>query len=130
MQSLSSERKKLIKLMVYTISKLTEESPGTDRHKDMLAFIALTSEAVINSVTTTIRAWEKRGYWIKADQFREKWNWTYVFHESLIEVLQNEEWNNLSELICSIKKYTDEVNIPKYQSNKEPWTGSYNKLMY
>ena len=116
--------------MVYTISKLREESPGTDRHKDMLAFIALTSEAVINSVRTTMGAWEKRGYWIKADNFREKWNWIFVFHESLIEVIQNEEWSKLSELICSISKYTDDVSIPKKRSYSEPWIGSYNKLKY
>ena len=114
--------------MVYTITRLREEKPGTDRHKDMLAFIALTSEAVINSVRTTMGAWEKRGYWIKADNFREKWNWIFVFHESLVEVILHEEWNLLSELISSINKYTVDVVIPKNQSYGEPWVGSYNKL--
>lgn len=116
--------------MVYTISQLREENVGTVRYKDMLAFIALTSKAIINSVETTINAWEKRGYWNKADQFHEKWNWIFIFFESLIEIIHDENWNSLSSLLVSIKKHTNSINLPEKKSYGEPWIGAYNKMKY
>jgi hypothetical protein len=128
MQSLSSEREKMLRLMAYTISQLREETGGTDRYKDLLAFLALTSKAIINSVETTINAWEKRGYWIKADHFRDKWKWIINFYEFLIKIIQTKEWNSISQLLENIEEYTSAIKIPKKQSYGEPWVGAFKKL--
>lgn len=127
--SLSSERDKLLKLIVYSISKIPEENEGSDRYKDLTAFIALTSKAVIDSIDTTIKAWEKRGYWIKADKFRDKWSWIYLFFDSLKEIILHEDWHQLSGLFNSIQIYLSDVTVPKRPSFDKPWIGSYHKFI-
>jgi hypothetical protein len=127
--SLSSERDKLLKLIVYSISKIPEENEGSDRYKDLTAFIALTSKAVIDSIDTTIKAWEKRGYWIKADKFRDKWSWIYLFFDSLKEIILHEDWHQLSGLFSSIQIYLSDVTVPKRPSFDKPWIGSYDKFI-
>lgn len=127
-QSLSSERNKLLKIMVYAIFEIQKENIGSERYKDLSAFIALTSEAIISSIETTIKAWEKRGYWVKADHFREKWNWIFMYQKSLVEIIQSEQWNSLFSLNNSIMSFINDVKTSKTQSIGEPWSGSYNKL--
>ena len=32
-------------------------------------------EAIDESIEQSVAAWEKRGYWLKADRFRQEWRW-------------------------------------------------------
>jgi hypothetical protein len=38
--------------------------------KDLVAFIVLSLQEINNTIDSSVEAWEKRGYWIKADRFR------------------------------------------------------------
>ena len=43
--------------------------------RNILAFLALGLAELQVSVTETTSAWERRAYWVKADRFRQQWEW-------------------------------------------------------
>ena len=44
--------------------------------RDLAAFIAISLEKIFETVETSVVAWEKKGYWVKADRFRLEWEWS------------------------------------------------------
>jgi len=59
----------------------------SDDQPDRLAFLALCLDEARRSVEQTIEAWEKRGYWLKADRFRADWRWLETAAAELAEAL-------------------------------------------
>jgi hypothetical protein len=43
--------------------------------KDMVAFIILALKEISSGIDQSVAAWEKRGYWVKADKYRLEWQW-------------------------------------------------------
>jgi hypothetical protein len=46
-----------------------------DDLRDRLAYAGLALRELERSVERTAEAWERRGYWLKVDQFRHEWGW-------------------------------------------------------
>jgi hypothetical protein len=61
-----------------------------EERRDRLAFVSLTLAEVQRSVEQTAEAWEKRGYWVKADRFRADWAWLPGPLRELDEILASE----------------------------------------
>ncbi len=67
-------REKALKL----IGSAIYEYKSTNYNADMIdisSYIVLLLEQIESSVQETCLAWERRDYWVKADQFRAEWNW-------------------------------------------------------
>jgi hypothetical protein len=56
------------------LAGLTADLPPEEA-RERLAFLALCLTEVQRSLDQTVEAWEKRGYWVKADRFRAEWRW-------------------------------------------------------
>jgi hypothetical protein len=46
-----------------------------DDLRDRLAYAGLALRELERSTERTAEAWERRGYWLKVDQFRREWGW-------------------------------------------------------
>lgn len=55
--------------------------------RDRLAFILLALRQLQASIETTAEAWERRAYWVKADQFRRSWAWVAPLAQALTKAL-------------------------------------------
>ena len=74
--SSGKERTKLTKSIVKAIRQLMNQSRPDQITKDLAAFIAIGLQDIYLTVDVSVEAWEKRGYWVKADRFRLDWEWT------------------------------------------------------
>jgi hypothetical protein len=99
-----------------------------DETRDLVAFLALALNQIHETVEATCLPWEKRDYWLKADQFRRDWAWAGRTADKLERVALGDEWQNLPTLMVELSKHLEKVVLPKRNTLGAPWVGAYAKL--
>lgn len=97
--------------------------------KDMAATIVFALRAIREGVDQTIRAWEKRDYWMKAERFQREWAWTAEMAANFEDVLRHEAWDLLPGLIADIFPHFADMQIKSMTRSPSTWKGAYQKLM-
>jgi hypothetical protein len=122
------QRDRLLKGVVLALRELATRNKVDDDTRDLAAFIALALHEINATIDVTCAAWEKRDYWLKADQFRREWAWAGRAAEKMERVVLANEWQNLGLLIPELAKHLEKVTLPKRNSLGAPWLGAYAEL--
>ncbi|MCS6907468.1 MAG: hypothetical protein RML93_06255 [Anaerolineales bacterium] len=77
---------------------------------NIASFIALSLDEIENSVQQTSAAWEKKGYWVKADHFYQEWSWVGEAKRRLINAVRQ---SDLSEIDCVLRELARHVRLSK-----------------
>jgi hypothetical protein len=118
----------MMKGVALALRQLASRSQVDDETRDLVAFMALALNEVHANVDTTCQAWEKRDYWLKADQFRRDWAWAGKTADKLERVVLGDQWQNLAELVPTLAKNLEKVNLPKRNTLGTPWVGAFSQL--
>jgi hypothetical protein len=118
----------MMKGVALALRQLASRSQVDDETRDLVAFMALALNEVHANVDTTCQAWEKRDYWLKADQFRRDWAWAGKTADKLERVVLGNQWQNLAELVPTLAKNLEKVNLPKRNTLGTPWVGAFSQL--
>ena len=54
---------------------LSQKNTIDDEAKDMLALLIYCLREIDEGIDSSAQAWEKRDYWMKAEEFRQRWRW-------------------------------------------------------
>ena len=100
-----------------------------DETKDMAALIVYALREVHDSMEVTCQAWEKRGYWMKAERFLRDWRWTAETAADFEDVLRNEAWDLLPQLFADLFPRVAEIEIKRTLRKPELWNGAYQRLL-
>ena len=100
-----------------------------DEVRDMVANIVFCLRDIDKSIIETIQAWEKRGYWQKADKFQQQWMWADVFAKRLEKMLKEDNWTALPENMMKLFPHFSDIEINKMTRKASEWEGAYDKLM-
>jgi len=122
-----NERDRLLKVIVVAINEMQSSCVGGNEFKDLSAFLLLSLKAVCRSIEKTTTAWEKRGYWIKADRFRLEWIWLDHSIVNLDRELYKGNWNSIIKVTDEILRYLDAVPLLRNHRFGKPWLGAYKK---
>lgn len=123
-ESGSRERDRLLKAIVKSIRTLMSRSePGNDG-QDIVAFTVLALYQVHESVDLSISAWEKRGYWLKADRYRMEWEWCEELGKELHTAVNDNEWDRIIPLLIRIGEKLNHIQLPKRDRIGAPWSGA------
>jgi hypothetical protein len=79
-----------------------------------------------HTVEVSVQAWEKRGYWVKADRFRMEWEWTETVGQSMQEALIREDWAAIAAL--SARTAAEKVTVAERNRIGTPWLGAWKQL--
>jgi hypothetical protein len=91
-ESAARARERILQATALAIRHAARQSPSSaDRH-DILAFIVLALDEISESVDASAAAWEKRGYWLKADRFRRDWIWVEQVKRKIETALRDEDY--------------------------------------
>jgi hypothetical protein len=121
------ERERLLKVIVVVINELHSSGVGSSEFEDLSAFLLLSLTAVCRSIEKTTTAWEKRGYWIKADRFRLEWMWLDSCITKLDRELDKGNWSSIINVSDEILRHLDEVPLLRKHRYGKPWLGAYSK---
>jgi hypothetical protein len=118
------ERNKLSKAIVITIREfMRQQEPGKDT-RDMIAFIILALQEIAEGIDKSVAAWEKRGYWVKADKYRMEWRWTGEIAEKLATSFKQKDWAGIAELLMTIMNNLESIKVSDQHRMGKPWVGA------
>lgn len=128
MESSGKDRTKAIKAILFSMRELmTQEEPG-DVTRDIVAFISMSLDTIFKTIEPSVSAWEKRGYWVKADKFRLEWEWSEKYSGEIKEALFIEDWGKIAQLIAQIGQKFVHIKIPMKNTIGTPWEGAWQVL--
>ena len=122
--SASTERNRLKKALVLAIRELMKQSEPNETSRDLIAFILLCLERITETVEESAEAWEKRGYWVKADRFRLEWEWAGNSASRLRKAFSNEDWGTIAVTAAHIAQKLNKVVVPQHHRLGMPWVGA------
>jgi hypothetical protein len=99
-----------------------------DVTRDLAAFIALALESVAETIDSSVGAWEKRGYWIKADRFRMEWAWTEKYSKSMRKAVNEDDWSAVAMTAVQVTEKLKNVHVPQRHRLGTPWVGAWERL--
>lgn len=127
-ESAGKDRDRLSKGIVLALRELMKQSEPNDQSRDMTAFVCLALDEINNNIDTSVEAWEKRGYWVKADKFRLEWEWSGKFADNLRKALFAEDWGLVAMTAVQIGQKLNKLTIPQRHRLWTPWVGAYTQL--
>jgi len=126
--TLGQARTKLSKLILISIRELMKQPDITDESKDLAAFIVLALKEISSGIDPSVEAWEKRGYWVKADRFRMEWEWSGRFARQLQKALIDQDWATVPLTVIQVAQKFENVKPPSRNVNGKFWAGSFSRL--
>ncbi|MGH2535990.1 MAG: hypothetical protein ACRDHL_01185 [Candidatus Promineifilaceae bacterium] len=97
--------------------------------RDMAAAAVYLLREVYATADQTAQAWEKRGYWMKADRFLREWEWAEEAAANFEDILRNQAWDVLPRLLAEIGAQLGGVQPKKQSQPNGQWRGAYLKLL-
>jgi hypothetical protein len=108
---------------------LSQKPEIDDESRDMLAAMVFALREIDASIDEAAVAWEKRDYWMKAEQFREKWTWVAMYCDELTILMRAENWAAIPAVLMRMLPYFAEIKINKQMRFSDLWEGKYRQFL-
>ena len=127
-ESAGKDRTRLTKTVVIAIRELLRQKEPGDLSRDLIACILMSLNGIYETVDASVEAWEKRGYWLKADRFRMDWQWTKIIADKMRPLVLSENYGELIPLMVEVLQALDSVKVSENHRLGTPWTGAWDEL--
>jgi len=127
-ESAGKQRKRLARSVVLSIRELGKQTEVSTASRDMAAYIVLALQEMHDTVETSVVAWEKRGYWVKADRFRLEWEWSQILSNKIFKALMEDDWASMAMLLAQVAQKLNKEQIPARHRLGTPWVGAWKHL--
>ena len=127
-ESAGKERTQLTKAIVLAVRELAKQADVNNDAKDLAAFIALALKSISEGIDISVVAWEKRGYWVKADRFRMEWMWTGQIADKMKVAIFTDDWGTIAMLMPQIAQKLSKIVVSDHHRLGKPWVGAFNQL--
>ena len=98
----SSQRNSYLRFVSTALQAYEPSTPNSQKNKDIIIFIFLTLKEIGNSLEKTTQPWEKRGYWVKVEQFMQEWNWVTLLIRALEKLINTGQWQRAGKTILEL----------------------------
>jgi len=119
------ERERLSKAIIVTIRDFMRQQEPNEATNDMVAFIILALQEISSGIEQSVLAWEKRGYWVKADKYRLEWQWTGEMSIKLQSSFKDKDWETIAgDLMAAMAKFSD-IKVSDRHRMGKPWQNAH-----
>ena len=125
----TQQRNAIRRAIAEILRRLMDKKTIDDETKDMLAFIVVGLRSMDQSIDQSATAWEKRDYYIKADQFRREWLWLPDTARRLEEILRSNDWSTAPIELAGLSARFSDIKVTTYTRPPTLWQGTYRKLL-
>ena len=125
----ASQRNRLRRTIAEILRRLSAKKTIDAEAKDMVAFIVFALRSMNESIEQSCVAWEKRDYYLKADQFRREWTWLLPTADRLEDLIVTEEWSLLPTEMAGLAARFSDVKVNQMTKPASLWQGAYQKLL-
>jgi hypothetical protein len=97
--------------------------------RDRLAYAGLALRELERSTERTAEAWERRGYWVKVDQFRREWSWAGQGAAQILEpLLRGDLEGALDGAAASRLRLPEAAGVDAPKASGIRWAGAFARL--
>lgn len=127
--SSGKQRNALMRTAAEILRRLSQKSEIDNEVRDMASALVFLFREIDEGIETSAAAWEKRDYWMKAEELRQRWSWPGRTAEQLADIVFTENWGLLPQQIVKLLPYFNDIKITKLTRNESEWAGSHLRLM-
>ena len=122
------QRTQLCKAVVLALRELMKQTEPDAHSRDLAAFIAISLGKINETVESSVVAWEKRGYWVKADRFRLEWEWSQIMGQRLRQAILADDWATVAVTAAQVAQRLMKVDVPIRHRLGTPWEGAWQQI--
>jgi len=111
------------------LRRLSQQAQVNAESQDMAAALVFCLRAIDETIEESIVAWEKRGYWKKADAFQRQWAWAARRASALERTVKGAYWQELPQELLQLLPHVSDIKITRLTRDPASWAGAYNKLL-
>lgn len=127
-ESAGKDRTRLVRTIVAALRELMHKAEPDQASRDLAAYIGLALAEIEKTIDPSVLAWEKKGFWVKADRFRLEWDWTGPAARKMTRAVLEESWGDVATVGVMISGKFAAVNVPEKHRLGTPWIGAYRLL--
>lgn len=127
-ETAAKDRTRLSRAVVLALRELMHQAQPDQHSRDLAAFIALALQEIYETIDQSVAAWEKRGYWVKADRFRMEWEWSGRTAEKMKKALLENDWATVAMAAAQAAQKLMSVDVPVRPRLGTPWEGAWKFL--
>jgi len=128
LEGVGKERKNLTRAVVLALRELMQQTEPDQTTRDLAAFISLALDEIYQTIDESVAAWEKRGYWLKADRFRLEWAWSETLSKNMRNAVLQDDWPQVAITAANVAQKLNTVALPQRHRLGTPWVGAWDKL--
>lgn len=121
-------RNQFMRTSAELLRRLSQKTELDAEAKDMAALLVFCLREIEDGIEASAIAWEKRDYWIKAEQLRQRWVWAGNASARLESMLRSESWDALPAIMASLFGYFADIKITKFTRDPGEWLGAFDRL--
>lgn len=122
-------RNQLMRTAAELLRHLSQKKELDDDAKDMAAMLVFCLREIDDGIEASAIAWERRDYWVKAEQLRQRWVWAGNASARLENVIRNESWDTLPGIMVNLFEHFADIKITKLTRDPAEWQGAYQRLV-
>lgn len=126
--SAGKQRTQLTKSIVIAVRELARQTEPGSESRDLAAFIAAALQTIADGIDVSVAAWEKRGYWVKADKFRMEWTWTAQYASKMKDAVLSDDWGAVAMLSMQTAQKLGKIQVSDNHRLGKPWAGAFQRL--
>lgn len=127
--STGKQRNQLMRTAAEILRRLSQKSDMDADVKDMLATLVYCFREIEEGIDQSAQAWEKRDYWVKAEELRQRWSWPGDTADQIRTMIYQEDWNRLPPIMVKLLPRFADIKITKLTRDESLWQGAYDRLM-
>ena len=114
--------------MALALREMAKKSSYDEESRDLAAFLVLALDNVAESIERSVLAWEKRGYWVKADRFRMEWAWAESLRTKMRAAVNTEKPEEIAMAASTLSDKLKGVKVSERHRLGSPWHGAWAQL--
>jgi hypothetical protein len=122
-------RSQLMRTAAEVIRQLSQKAELDEEARDMASLLVYCLHQINAGIDDSALAWEKRDYWVKAEQFRARWAWAGRAAGELEQIILTDSWDQLPLVIAKLLPHFTDIKIIKLTRNATLWQGAYQRLL-
>ncbi len=127
--SAGKQRTQHMRTAAEILRHLSQKSDIDTEVKDMVATLVFCFHEIDQGIDVSAAAWEKRDYWVKAEEFRQRWSWAGDMSDQLRNLVYTDSWQNMPALMVKLLPRVADIKITKMTRKESEWEGNYDRLM-
>ena len=127
--STGKRRNQIMRTAAEILRRLSQKTEVDADVRNMTALLVFLFRELDEGIESSAAAWEKRDYWLKADEFRQRWRWAGGMAEELQAMIFDANWELLPQVMIKLLPHFSEIKINKFTRKESLWAGSYDRLM-